>query len=220
MKILEQYFDGVIFDMDGLILDNGSLYKKAYQNAAKKLGYLLSDELYEQLIGLSHAACDRILKENFGEGFSVESFTQAMHQEYQESMSKDGVKFRDGFEPLFLFLKKQGLSIGLATSSTAKHVENHLSKTSYLEAFDVICTADDIQRAKPDPEIYHLATSRMNRQVENVLVFEDSNNGMRAAIASGCISIMVPNQSPPEDDVKENAFLVMSSLGDVIPLIC
>jgi len=220
MNILESYFDGVIFDMDGLILDNGFLYKKAYQNAAKKLGYLLSDELYEQLLGLSHAVCDRILKETFGEKFSVESFTQAMQQEYQGTISKDGVKFRDGFEPLFFYLKKQGLSIGLATSSTAKHVENHLSKTSYLESFDVICTADDIQRAKPDPEIYNLATSRMNRQPKNILVFEDSNNGMRAAIAAGCMGIMVPNQAPPEDQVKENALLIISSLDDAIPLIC
>jgi beta-phosphoglucomutase-like phosphatase (HAD superfamily) len=59
----------------------------------------------------------------------------------------------------------------------------------------------------------------MNRQTHNIIVFEDSNNGMRAAIAAGCMGIMVPNQAPPEDDVKENGFLVISSLADIIPLM-
>lgn len=219
MNILDRYFDGVIFDMDGLILDNGFLYKSAYQNAAKKLGYFLSDELYEQLLGLPHAVCDTILKENFGEDFSIENFAQRMEQEYQQTLNKEGVKFREGFEALFSYLKKQGLSIGLGTSSTLDQVKNHLRQTSYLQEFDIIRTADDIQRGKPDPEIYNLVAALMNRQTRNILVFEDSNNGMRAAIAAGCMGIMVPNQAPPEDDVKQNGFLVISSLGDAIPLI-
>ena len=219
MNILDRYFDSVIFDMDGLTLDNGSLYKSAYQKAAKKLGYFLSDELYEQLLGLPHAVCDVILKEAFGEEFSIESFTLAMEEQYHETLDKEGVKFREGFEELFSYLKKQGLPIGLGTNSTLKHVKDHLGRTSYLKDFDIICTADDIKRGKPDPEIYHLVTRLMNRQTENTLVFEDSNNGMRAAIAAGCMGIMVPNQASPEEDVKENAFLVTSSLADIIPLI-
>lgn len=205
--------------MDGLILDNGSLYKSAYQNAAKKLGYFLSDELYEQLLGLPHAVCDRILKEAFGEEFSIICFTLAMEEQYHETLDKEGVKFREGFEELFSYLKKQGVSIGLGTSSGLKHVKNHLGCTSYLEDFDVICTADDIKRGKPDPEIYNLVARLMNRQTENTLVFEDSNNGMRAASSAGCMGIMVPNQAPPEEDVKEKALLVTSSLADIIPLM-
>ncbi len=219
MNILDRYFDGVIFDMDGLTLDNGFLYKSAYQKAARKLGYDLGNDLYEHLLGLPHAVCDRILEETFGEEFSIESFTQAMEQEYQETLTQEGVKFRKGFEPLFSYLKKQGLAIALATNSTLEHVKNHLSQTPYLDEFDVICTVDDIKRGKPDPEIYNLAAGLMNRQTGNTIVFEDSNNGMRAAIAAGCMGIMVPNQAPPEDDVKKNGFLVISSLADIIPLM-
>ena len=70
-----------------------------------------------------------------------------------------------------------------------------------------------------EPEIYNLVVHLMNRHTENTLVFEDSNNGMRAAIAAGCMGIMIPNQAPPEEDVKQNAFLVTSSLADIIPLM-
>ena len=219
MNILERYFDSVIFDMDGLILDNGHWYQSAYQNAAQKMGYGLKDELYEQLLGLPHIVCDKILKETFGKEFSIKTFNELMEEEYQATIEKDGIKFRDGFEALFSYLKRQGIPIGLATNSTLSHVKNNLRQTSYLESFDVICTADDIQRGKPDPEIYILATHRMNCQTKNTIVFEDSNKGMKAAIAAGCMGIMIPNQALPEAEVKDNAFLVMNSLNDIIPLI-
>ncbi|MBW4628604.1 MAG: HAD family phosphatase [Brasilonema octagenarum HA4186-MV1] len=219
MNILDRYFDGVIFDMDDLILDNGSWYKYAYQYAARELGYFISDECYAQLLGIPHAECDKILSKSFGEEFSIEIFNKVLQQQYQETLNKKGVKFRDGFETLFSYLEKQGVSIGLATSSTWKHVEMHLSQTRYLQAFDVICTADQIQRGKPDPEIYTLASRCMNRQPKNIVVFEDSNNGIRSAIAAGCMAIMVPNQALPDEDVKEKALLVLSSLADAIPLM-
>lgn len=219
MNILGQYFESVVFDMDGLILDNSYWYKSAYQNAAQKLGYILSDELYDSLLGLPHTVCDQILKETFGSKFSITTFTRLMEQEYQERLNQDGVKFRDGFEPLFLYLKQLGISVGLATNSTWKHVQNHLSKTSYLQDFEIICTADDIQRGKPDPEIYNLATYKMNCQSKHTIVFEDSNKGMKAAIAAECMAIMIPNQATPSAEIKENAFLILSSLTDAISLI-
>lgn len=219
MKILEKSFDGVIFDMDGLILDNGLMYRSAYQNAVRAQGYSISDQLYSHLLGLPHAVCDEILQETFGQEFSVEKFTQAWKQEYHEALQRDGVKLRDGFEALFSYLEAHQVPMGLATSSNWQKAEMHLGQTRYLQAFKVVNTVDDIQCGKPDPEIYLSTAERMNLSPENVIVFEDANNGMRAAIAAGCIGIMVPNQAPPDEDVQQKAFLILSSLSQAIALI-
>jgi len=80
----------------------------------------------------------------------------------------------------------------------------------------VVCTIDDVEQGKPHPAIYHLALRQMNAVAGRTLVFEDSNNGMRAAIAAGCMSIMVPNQALPEPDVQEQALLVLPSLEAVL----
>ena len=219
MKIQDKYVQGVIFDMDGLILDNGVVYKRAYQEAASDNGYTLRDELYNRMLGIPHADCNLLLKQTFGEDFPVEEFEEIWSRRYQEVLATEGIPFRDGFEALFAHLEKHQVPIALATSSNRKKVEAHFKNTRYLEAFNAICTSDDITKGKPDPEIYLLAASKINSQPNQSIVFEDSNNGMRAAIAAGCMGIMIPNQESAEGYIKQNGLFVLPSLADVIPLM-
>ncbi len=219
MKVKDKDVQGVIFDMDGLILDNGSVYKRIYLEAAEELGYTLRDEVYNRMLGIPHADCNIILQQTFGKDFPVDKFEDIWSRRYQETLETEGIPFRDGFEALFANLEDEKVPIALATSSNRKKVEAHLKNTRYLQAFNVICTADDISKGKPDPEIYLLAADKINCQPHQTIVFEDSNNGMRAASAANCMGIMVINQELPEEYVKQNSLLVLSSLGDVIPLI-
>lgn len=219
MKIEDKEVQGVIFDMDGLILDNGIVYKQAYKQAALDNGYTLSDELYHRMLGIPHEDCNLLLKKTFGEDFPVAKFEEMWSKKYQEVLSTEGIPFRDGFEALFAHLEKHQVPIALATSSNRKKVEAHLGNTRYLEAFDAICTSDDITKGKPDPEIYLLAASKINSQPQQSIVFEDSNNGMRAALAADCMGIMVINQESAEDYVKQNGLFVFSSLAEVIPFM-
>jgi len=219
MKIKDKYVQGVIFDMDGLILDNGSLYKRIYREAASEVGYTLTDELYNRMLGIPHADCNTLLKQTYGEDFLVDKFEEIWSRRYKYSLETEGIPFRKGFESLFSFLEKNQIPIALATSSNREKVEAHLQNTPYLEAFDVICTCNDITKGKPDPEIYLLAASKINAEPDKTIVFEDSNNGMRAAMAANCMGIMIPNQELPSDDVKQNGMLVLPSLADVIPLM-
>ncbi|MGF1491123.1 MAG: HAD family hydrolase [Microcoleaceae cyanobacterium] len=219
MKILDKPFDGVIFDMDGLILDNGIMYRSAYQNAAQAQGFSISRELYSHLLGLPHAVCDDILQDTFGSEFSVEKFTQAWKQEYHAALERDGVRLRDGFEELFAHLEAHQIPVGLATSSDFQKADLLLGRSRYLKAVNAVSTVDDIQRGKPDPEIYLTTAKKLNLRPGKAIVFEDANNGMRAAIAAGCLGVMVPNQAPPDEDVKQQALLILSSLKEAIPLI-
>ena len=219
MKIKDKYIQGVIFDMDGLILDNGSLYKRVYREAAKELGHSLQDEVYNTMLGIPHVDCHLILKETFGKDFPVDKFEEIWSRRYQETLATEGIPFRDGFEALFSCLKQQQVPVALATSSSREKVEAHLQNTRYLQAFDSICTSNDISKGKPDPEIYTLAANKINCQPHQTIVFEDSNNGMRAAIAANCIGIMILNQELPENYVQENGFLVLSSLAEIIPML-
>ncbi len=219
MKIKEKDIQGVIFDMDGLILDNGSLYKRVYREAAEELGYTIKDELYNRMLGIPHADCNILLQQTFGEDFPVEKFESTWSKGYKEALSTEGIPFRHGFEALFSYLETNQIPIALATSSNREKVEAHLQNTRYLEAFNAICTSNDISKGKPDPEIYLLAASKINCQPEKAIVFEDSNNGMRAAIAANCMGIMVINQESAEDYVKQNGLFVLSSLADAIPLM-
>lgn len=218
MYIQEQEVKAIIFDMDGLIFDNGLFYKAAYQQAAQEMGYYISDEMYKQFLGQTHRACEALLKKAFGHTFFIETFAQLLEQKYQRMLLQEGISFREGFEALFAYAQQCDIPVGLATSSSMTHVKLHLGCTVYFDMLAAICTIDDVQRGKPDPEIYQLVTKQMQVVPKQALVFEDSNPGMRAAIAAGCTSVMIPNQAPPEKDIESQAYLIASSLSDIIPL--
>jgi len=83
-----------------------------------------------------------------------------------------------------------------------------------LERFDVITTCDDVELGKPHPQIFQVATSKLGILPANTLALEDSNNGMRSAMAAGLVAVMVPDLIGPDADVEKRAFAVVSQDGD------
>ncbi|HYW20989.1 MAG TPA: HAD family phosphatase [Nodularia sp. (in: cyanobacteria)] len=210
---------GVIFDMDGLIINNSQLYKKAYQLSGKRLGYDIDDALYARFLGISHEHCAQILEDTFGEDFPNAAYSTLVQQEYARLLASEPTVFQTGFPELFKFLQSQRLKLGLATSSTPTEVKLNFRGTAYPDAFHTILTHADITQGKPHPEIYDRALTQLDLYPHQTLVLEDSNNGMRSAIAAGCLSVMIPSIAPPDPDVKADAFLILETLAELLPLL-
>ena len=209
---------GVIFDMDGLIIDNSHHYKRAYQQSGKILGYDINNTLYNCFLGISHEVCTQILLNTFGQDFPVVKYTAQVTQEYERLIQNEQQIFQPGFEELFAFLRTQLIKLGLATSSNQTEVQLNFDGTDYLKVFQAILTQESVTKGKPHPAMYQQAVTRLAIDPAQTLVLEDSNNGMRSAIAAGCKAVMVPSLASPEPDVKEKAFLITESLQDLLPL--
>ena len=82
--------------------------------------------------------------------------------------------------------------------------------------FSIVVCGDEVERGKPAPEIFLETADRGSVEPENVLVFEDSNNGIRAASAAGMKAVMVPDIKPAEPDVEEKVFRCYSSLLEAL----
>ncbi len=99
--------------------------------------------------------------------------------------------------PGVLALLRDALDLGLgracASSSSSSWVEGWLGRHGIRPLFDVVVTRDDVSKVKPDPELFLLAAARLGAPREACLVFEDSPNGMRAALAAGMRCVAVPN---------------------------
>ncbi len=89
--------------------------------------------------------------------------------------------------------RRLGLARACASSSSSGWVEGWLARHGIQTLFDAIVTRDHVARVKPDPELFLLAASRLGVPRETCVVFEDSANGMRAAIAAGMRCVAVPN---------------------------
>ena len=118
-----------------------------------------------------------------------------------------------GVEALVRDAQARGLGRAVASSSSCGWVEGWLRRHGIRELLDVVVARDDVTRVKPDPELFLLAARRLDVAPERCVVFEDSPNGMRAALAAGMSCVAVPNAltrslERPEVD------LVMDSLDE------
>jgi beta-phosphoglucomutase-like phosphatase (HAD superfamily) len=106
-----------------------------------------------------------------------------------------------------------GLARACASSSSSGWVEGWLTRHGIRELFDAIATRDHVTRVKPDPELFLLAAARLGVPAEACVVFEDSANGMRAALAAGMRCVAVPNALTRRIE-RPAVDLVVSSLAE------
>jgi beta-phosphoglucomutase len=86
---------------------------------------------------------------------------------------------------LFHAARQMGCKVGLATMSRCQQAQLVLEILDLKEAFDFVATRDDVERGKPDPEIYHLVARELGVAAGGCLVIEDSPSGVKAALSSG-----------------------------------
>jgi HAD superfamily hydrolase (TIGR01509 family) len=103
--------------------------------------------------------------------------------------------------------------IAVATSATREYAGHVLSRLNLAHRFRIILTAQDIQRGKPDPEIYLLAAERLGLAAAQTMVLEDSANGCRAAVAAGAFTVAVPNRHTRDHNFSGACF-VANTLSD------
>ncbi|MCF4172253.1 HAD family hydrolase [Vibrio sp. McD22-P3] len=208
----------LLFDMDGLIFDTETVYKKSWQYAATQMGYELTDDYYQGFIGVQDPDCERMLCEHFGEGFDLAAYKVIRDQHFHETREQ-GIGYKHGFHQLFKTAKELNLITALVTSSHLPEVKHNFQNSDYLEKFDTIITAEDVQNGKPRPDCYIMACQRLNLIPSECLVLEDSNNGMRAGKDAGCQAAMIPDITPPKKDIAEIADYLFESLEQVTDLI-
>ncbi|ENK3106465.1 HAD family hydrolase [Vibrio alginolyticus] len=182
----------VLFDMDGLIFDTESIYKLSWQDAAKKQGLEISDEFYQQFIGVQDPECERMLATHFAEQIDMTRYCSD-RDEHFHALREKGIAFKPGFAELFANIKSRGL------------------KTA-------IVTAEDVDRGKPNPDCYVMAYQALKVNAEDCIVLEDSNNGVKAGLDAGCRVVMVPDLLPPQEQYLERV-TVISMLDEAIPLL-
>ena len=114
------------------------------------------------------------------------------------------------------FLKSQGKTIALASSTRKETVTKELQWAGLLDYFDLLVCGDMIKNSKPAPDIFLQACEKLGITTDEAYVIEDSYNGIRAAHNASIRSIMVPDMLKPDAEMEEKAEMILPSLLDVI----
>lgn len=199
-------FKGIIFDMDGTMVDNMMIHHRAWQHKLRDLGLDMSlAEVKEQIHGIN----EEILKRIFGDRFTPEEHRQIAWEKeatYREIFRPD-LKLIDGLPTFLDHIQATGLPMAIGTAAppeNADFVVDHLKLRDY---FSGVFHAKSVTMGKPDPEIFEKAAASMNLSVADCLVFEDSVTGAEAAHRAGATSVIVTTTHAREEFAKYDNIL-------------
>ncbi|XP_011630598.1 pseudouridine-5'-phosphatase-like [Pogonomyrmex barbatus] len=209
-----------IFDMDGLLLDTESLYTMAYNRVTQEYGKTYGWEHKAKIMGFRSAEALQTIIDMLQLPITVQMFEDKLAAIYQEVFP--GCNLMPGAEKLLQHLKKNNVPIALATSSSQDSSELKTQKWKHI--FDLFNhkvyggSDPEVTKGKPSPDIFLIAAKRFpdNPNPSKCLIFEDSPNGVQAAINAKMQVVMVPDPQLPKHLTK-NATLVLRSLEDFKP---
>ncbi|MEG2054304.1 MAG: HAD family phosphatase [Oscillospiraceae bacterium] len=207
---------GVIFDMDGLLLDTEILYQKAWFEYGDQNGYDINEELLTQLRGQNAENIERITKGVLGDNFEFPKVRDYCFAYLYKCLGEGKITVKKGAIELLKYLKENGYKIALATSSGEDIATDFLKANSLLEFFDEKAFGGMVKNSKPAPDIFLLAAKLLGEKAEDCLVLEDSPNGIRAGAAAGCTVIMVPDMDAPTKELVDLTAYVCEDLRGVI----
>ncbi len=196
----------IIFDLDGVLVQTEKLKSLAYAKAVQRIRGLpepdfRASEAYREVVGApreitsSHVMNTLGLEEDlrplmakYGVSKPVDALTAVRYEIYYE-MVGDPQVIRDNQWPytvdLLRISKAKSWKTALATLSKRKDVTHVITALGIKDFLDVIATAEDVTRGKPDPEIYLLIAQKLELPPTECLVLEDSVNGVKSALAAG-----------------------------------
>src|SRR6202023_822504 len=190
------------------------LYQEAIQLAAAEGGPEVALYVFNRTVGLPWAQSRALLLSHFGEAFLVDEFQETWVRHFWV-IAETRLALKLGALELLDTLDQFRLPRAIATSSSKRTVERHLTAHNLMGRFAEIVGQGDYERGKPAPDPFLKAAKRLGVEPHLCLALEDSHNGVRSASSAGMMTIMVPDLLEPTDEIRGLCTFVASDLNEV-----
>lgn len=147
-------------------------------------------EHFVTCIGTDNTELNQYFKDQLGERCNIEEIESRAKSLHEVKMKT--AQAREGVQDYLEEVKRNGYTIPLASSSTKEWVTHHLGELGLLHHFEVIITGYDVDKGKPAPDLYVKAIEALGIQPAEAVAFEDSLNGLQAALTAGLKCVIVP----------------------------
>jgi beta-phosphoglucomutase len=188
---------GLIFDLDGVIVNTEHNHYIAWKRTAESLGIPFTEEDNEKLKGISRVDSLKMILEMGNKSIpsaEFEALLQSKNEFYLDSIA--GIKQENmltGVANLLDLAAQKGIL--LAVGSSSKNARFILKQLNLLDRFHIVVDGTMVDRPKPHPEVFLKGAAAMGFKPENCVVFEDAESGIKAAKAGGFYAIAVGNPS-------------------------
>ncbi len=191
--------EAIIFDMDGLLVDSERVWHIAEDEVFASRGLDYTDELRASIIGLRMDEFMAQLQAHFRIEEPLADLTAEVNANMLR-MIPGMVQPQPGAAELLQLVQQRGWPLAIASSSPMAIIDATLRSQGWDEVFRLRCSADNVARGKPAPDVYLQAAQLLGVAPQHCLALEDSPNGARAAVAAGMTCYAVPDRSHSQPD--------------------
>ena len=210
---------GVIFDVDGVLLDSLEIWTDLGARYLISIGKSPEEGLADILFSMSMEQGAEYLKENYDIDRSAEDIAAGLRNMMRDFYFYE-VQAKPGADRLLRAISDAGISITAATSSPREHIERALERNGLLGYIRRMFTNSEVGRSKHFPDIYNAAAAEMRTAPEETVVFEDSLYALKTAAAAGYHTIGVADckGEPDQDGLREAAEVYINELCEAVGL--
>ena len=207
-----------IFDMDGLIFDTERLFMTTKDGVMKEYGYTQQKDDYIHTLGTCGQQLLDILHRLYGDDYPAEEISRKCRTLVTEKIRRDGPPVKPGIPELLAWFAANNIPCCVASSTKHDIVAEYLRLAKLDQYFAFIIGGDQVQRSKPNPDIFLAACQQAGIKPEHSLVLEDSENGILAASNAKIPVVCIPDLKVPSEEIAAKTAAIVSSATDVISL--
>ncbi len=206
----------VIFDMDGVLVDSEPHHIILEKQLFQEIGIDVSDEEHLSYMGKPAERMWQEIKQNKGLKTPLQELTEKHREAASRYFEKlDKIEPEEGLVNLLEELKSRNIPMAVASSSTKNIIDVILQKTGLRPCFDVVVSAEDVEKGKPSPDIFLRVAELLGVKPESCIVIEDSSSGIKAAKAAGMFCIAYTRTTGEEADTV-NADMVIGHFKELM----
>ncbi len=202
-----------IFDHDGVLVDSLQLHQDAWLEMGRRTGLTLTPAFIHETFGMTNPSIFRRLLGDDVSDEDIARFGGIKEDCYRES-ARGVLGLMPGVRELLDELTAHGVRLAIGSSGVLPNLELTVSQCGLSGRFAAIASLEDIQRGKPDPEVFLVAAKKAGVLPSRSVVFEDAPVGIQAAKAAGMWAIGVETTHPSASLIEAGADEVVASLVD------
>lgn len=210
---------GIIFDMDGVLIDSERQSNEGWLWAAGQLGVDMPMWLIDSFKGAPAELCCKFFDDYYKGVIDYWEAKELRTQHVYKIRGTEGIPVKKGVKDIFEYIRNNGLKCAVATSTRRESAEKTLHEIGVWDYLDAVVYGDEVERGKPEPDIFLRAAKAIGVNPSEAVVVEDSINGIKAGYAAGMRVVHIPDTIAIDDDIRKLTYMVCDDLNGLIDVV-